>query len=134
LAYSNIDGSSTEAKSTTGIVQTEEKLWLHPPRIGPLKKLEGFPFPEINFPLEEGKTWESSISVVSGFDELNGKVVKSRYAVKSTRGLWEISAESEIEGYNKKHTAIFIFDTNSGFKSMTFFIDNELFVELKEID
>ena len=134
LAYSNTDGSSTEAKSTTGIVQTKERLWLHPPRSGPLKKLEGFPFPEINFPLEEGKTWESSISVVSGFEELNGKVVKSRYTVKSIGDLWEISAKSEIEGYNKNHTAIFIFDMNSGFKSMTFFIDNKLFIEIVEIN
>ena len=134
LAYSSTDGSSTEAKSTTGIVQTEEKLWLHPPRIGPLKKLEGFAFPEINFPIEEGKTWESSISVVSGFEELNGKVVKSQYVVKSIGELWEISTESEIEGYENKHTAIFLFDMNSGFKSMTYFINKELFVEITEIN
>lgn len=134
LGYSSADGSSTEAISKTGIVQTEERLWLHPPRSGPLKKLEGFPFPEINFPLEEGKTWESSISVVSGYNELNGKVVRSSYTAKSIGEFWEISAESEIKGYDKKHTAIFIFDMNSGFKSMTFLIDNKLFVEIIEKD
>ena len=79
-------------------------------------------------------SWESSISVVSGFEELNGKVVKSRYTVKSIGDLWEISSKSEIEGYNKNHTAIFIFDMNSGFKSMFYlFPGGNLFQEMETL-
>ncbi len=37
---------------STGIIENEKKVWLHPPRSGAFALFEYFPFPEIKFPLK----------------------------------------------------------------------------------
>lgn len=37
---------------STGIIENEKKVWLHPPRSGAFTMFEYFPFPEMKFPLK----------------------------------------------------------------------------------
>lgn len=135
-------GSSSKTTSTTGIVQNENKIWLHPPRIGPLELLEAFPFPEVRFPLKPGQTWKSSINVVSGFKELNGKKVISDYIVigdtvtplNSQLRTWEIHARSEIEDDSRSFEVRYQYSPEKGFIWFNYTIDDKPFAQLELVN
>lgn len=138
--YTNhTDGSTSMTTSTTGIVQNENRIWLHPPRIGPLEMLEAFPFPEVRFPLEVGRTWESSINVVSGFKELNGKKVSSVYkvirdSVSVSNGeteIWEIHASAQVEDDPRLFKVKYHFSSDTGFNFFNYTIDEKPFARIK---
>jgi len=140
--FDRTDGSSVAESSTTGVMQNENKVWLHPPRVGSLEFLEAFPFPEVRFPLEIGKTWKNSISVASGFEELNGKTIHSDYEIISDDAgvngpeedeIWEIHAQSFIDGDDRKFEAIYVFHHEDGFIGYTYLIDSVIFAEVKLI-
>lgn len=49
--------------STTGLVENEQNVWLHPIRTGFFKSLETCPFPFVKYPLEAGKKWTDQMII-----------------------------------------------------------------------
>ncbi|PKQ63554.1 hypothetical protein BZG02_09285 [Labilibaculum filiforme] len=43
----------------TGIIENENRIWLHPPRNDQYQIHEYTPFPEVRFPLKVGSKWET---------------------------------------------------------------------------
>jgi len=139
--FSFADGSKVESESHTGLLNSTSRVWLHPPRIGPLEILEAFPFPDIRFPIEVGSEWKNSIKVVSGFAELNGKNIKSNYELISLKPgtsvydtLWEIHAVSTFESSKSKYYAKYLFSKNLGFVNYRYEIDSLFFAEITLVE
>jgi hypothetical protein len=135
--FSFADGSKVESESHTGLLNLTSRVWLHPPRIGPLEILEAFPFPDIRFPIEVRNEWKNSLKVVSGFDELNGKTIKAEYKLNSIKPgtilsdtLWEIHSVSSFEGSKSKYYAKYLFSKNLGFVNYRYEIDTAFFAEI----
>lgn len=49
--------------SSTGVVENDQNIWIHPPRQGFFKCLETCPFPYLKFGLNEGDTWQDKMSI-----------------------------------------------------------------------
>jgi hypothetical protein len=49
--------------ASTGVVENDKNVWLHPPRNGFFKSLETCPFPYIKKGLENEKKWQDSMSI-----------------------------------------------------------------------
>ncbi|MEM9050973.1 MAG: hypothetical protein AAGC47_02870, partial [Bacteroidota bacterium] len=49
--------------SSTGVVENDQNIWIHPPRQGFFKCLETCPFPYLKFGLKEGDTWQDKMSI-----------------------------------------------------------------------
>lgn len=47
----------------TGIIESKERVWLHPPRHDEFLFLEYSPFPEIRFPLTDGNKWKWQLNI-----------------------------------------------------------------------
>lgn len=47
---------------STGILENETRVWLHPPRTDMFSILEYSPFPEIQYPLQIGNKWNWSLT------------------------------------------------------------------------
>jgi hypothetical protein len=129
------DGSSIEAESTTGLLNTNERFWLHPPRIGPLEILEAFPFPDVRFPIYTGKQWSATINVVSGFDELNGKSIKSNYIVREFIVIeqdttWIIDSFSKVPGKDEEYQLNFHYNNKQEITLFDYKIDNNPFITI----
>lgn len=46
---------------STGIIENNHRIWMHPPRFGKFSILEYSPFPEIRFPLNINHKWTNSL-------------------------------------------------------------------------
>jgi hypothetical protein len=49
--------------SSTGLVENDRNIWLHPVRTGFFKSLETCPFPYLQYPLEAKKKWTDQMSI-----------------------------------------------------------------------
>lgn len=76
------DGSTKEVMEITGVVEDNNRIWLHPPRFDYLKFTELTAFPEIKFPINVGKTWASTLHIGAGWGEWKGEKVSSTYEIK----------------------------------------------------
>lgn len=136
--YTAPDGSTISTVSTTGILRTADRVWLHPPRFGPLAELEAFPFPDARFPFEVGKQWKGEIEVVSGFEGLDGKTVESHYEVtkKEPAGvdssfIWTIEASAIIDGGPVGNRVVYQFHSKDGFIKRDYFKGDNAFATLQ---
>ena len=57
---------------------------MHPPRTNQYKFTEVAPFPEIYFPFEIGKSWESNLNIQRGWGEWSDTYGSSEYVVHGT--------------------------------------------------
>ncbi len=67
-----------------GIIQNEERLWLHPLRANQYRFTQYSPFPEVRFPLEEGKQWTGNNPPTAEY----GNTIDCRYEVMS-KGIYQ---------------------------------------------
>ena len=76
--------------STSGIVENERNLWMHPNRDCLFQILELNPFPYIQYPIKKGNTWEWSLSIGSQWGDerwktwTGGIVNKYKYKITDT--------------------------------------------------
>lgn len=49
--------------SSTGLIENDKNIWLHPIREGFFSSLEACPFPCLKFPLKIGNTWQDSMLI-----------------------------------------------------------------------
>ena len=68
-------------KSTTGIIESVERVWMHPFRDNQYTFTEVAPFPSVNLPLEAGKTWSSGLSIYEGWGVWADSRLENSYEV-----------------------------------------------------
>lgn len=66
---------------TTGVIENASKVWMHPMRSNQYIFTEIAPFPEIVFPIEVGKKWESSLDIFKMWGDWNGTTCKWKYKI-----------------------------------------------------
>lgn len=118
----------------TGLIENNDYLFIHPPRIDSLSILEYNPFPLIMFPLRVGKVWSKSLIVSKDwerkdikFGNKNTYEIKNIYKVTNnkifTSNFGEINAyeiNAEGKGNSIKTYAKFIFSPKYGFVRMEY--------------
>ncbi len=76
--------------STSGIVENERNLWMHPMRSRLFRIVEINPFPYIQYPIKKGNTWKWSLSIGSQWGDerwktwTGGIVNKYKYKITDT--------------------------------------------------
>lgn len=72
IAY--LQGPAFDSFSTTGAIENEKNVWIHPIRSGFFNSLETAPFPYIKLPATIGNEWSDQMLIGEGWgDELWGK-------------------------------------------------------------
>jgi len=142
--YIDNRGYTIEDDATTGVVQSDARIWLHPPRYDYFGILENYPFPEIRAPLELKNIWSSKIDVMGGHKDLNGKKVVSHYEIievtknevlQGINGtLVKIDAYAQINNEGEKLQSCFLFHDKIGFVQMVFYEDGKPLIEFKLIE
>lgn len=75
------DSGTKEVFEYTGVVEKQERLWIHPPRSEYVKITELAPFPEVRFPVKQDEEWESSLYIGPGYGDWSGKKVENDYRI-----------------------------------------------------
>lgn len=122
-----------EKIETTGIIENEKKVWLHPPRSGDLALLEYFPFPEIEFPLKcHGKYRRYFIGDVEG----RFKVLRYKITVTCVDGNIDngVGVMGRHAGRGREWHWQAFYDKDRGFTSIGGYLPDERFVSLELID
>ena len=125
------------SSDTTGIIENDKKIWLHPPRHNQYLLMEIAPFPDFRKKSKVGDQYSSITFIGSGFGPWEGKKVKSTYSITNIDkgkedSLWTINAISEVEG--KTNNCEFIFSDKRGFISLSysFFNGDRITMKLKK--
>ncbi len=106
------------AFDTTGVIENDQKTWIHPPRHNQYLMNEIAPFPDVRKKYKVGETYQSILFIGNGFGIWSGKKCKNSYNVISidiaqTDTVWTINSKSEIDG--KVNILIFKFSSVRGF-------------------
>ncbi len=113
---------------TTGIIENEKKIWMHPLRGNEYCFTEVAPFPKIEYPLEQGATWIDHLSIGEGWGDWAGSTVASEYKVigkeaiqllyKSVTEAWRIESNAEAD-FGKSYLTYW-FSPEFGFVKMIY--------------
>jgi len=108
---------------TTGIIENNKKVWIHPPRNNQYTLTEIAPFPDFRKNKNVGDSYSSITFMGKGLGPWNGEKVKCNYSVTTIGkgiedSLWTIKATSEFAG--KINNCEFIFSDIRGFISMSY--------------
>lgn len=114
----NIDGYSINpefqhwsTKTNTGIIETASKTWMHPFRSNQYSFTEVAPFPSVEFPLEKGNTWSTTLEIYEGWGVWANSTLSNSYEVV---GLETISTEfGEFEAWHVSSTTSAEFGTST---------------------
>lgn len=52
-----------------GIIENEEKVWMHPFRFNQYNFTEVAPFPEVQYPLYVGRSWSGNLNIMQGWGD-----------------------------------------------------------------
>jgi len=115
-------------ESVTGIIENEERIWIHPFRSNQFVTNEVAPFPQVRLPLEVGKRWTSRIAMYEGWGDWENKTVYSKYEVVGHEAVttpfanfkqsWKISSASNFD--LGKTQFEYWFDEDYGFVKMNY--------------
>jgi hypothetical protein len=121
---------------TTGIIENDEKIWLHPPRNNQYTLTEIAPFPDFRKNKQVGDSYSSITFMGTGLGPWKGKKVKCNYSITNIGkgiedSIWTIKATSEFKG--KINNCEFIYSDKRGFISMSysFFNGDSMTMKLK---
>lgn len=131
--YFNEKGTIIPITELSGLTEDSSKVFLFPPRNSGFALLELAPFPEVEYPIEVGKTWQDNLtaseewSVATRIPFESTLYFYSTYQIDKKTSLrlpftsasvpvWEVSAESE----SRKGTtySTFYFSESYGFVKM----------------
>ena len=114
--------------NATGVIENVERVWMHPIRVNQYKFTEVAPFPEVFFPLQNGKKWDGGETpIYKGWGEWCGQTVKSKYKIAgkaiflfkgSEISCWVIKSISKCPSGKSK--LITLFNENFGFVKMEY--------------
>lgn len=122
--------------SRTGVVDNTRNIWLHPPRIGPLKILNLSAYPFVKFPIIVGDTWGYNMTIgknwshkdFGGLWKTDTDIFRHHYKVVGESSL-VINGQSlscfQISSVTKskigQSSSLFYFSEKHGFLRMSFF-------------
>lgn len=86
-AYYNFESKPLPFTSRTGVVDNKSNIWLHPPRIGPLKILNLSAYPFVKFPIIMGDTWDCDM------------IIGRNWSHKDFGGLWKTDTDKFMHHY-----------------------------------
>ena len=125
------------SESSTGFVEDESKVWLHPPRTHRFKYITQLaPYPQIQFPLVLGEKITGNINMVGNWGTWNGKstnyelfLTSKEYSSVYQDSLWVL----EGVGYIGKDTASVIhrFSKTKGFVESAYKNNRGEYFEMK---
>ena len=134
-AYRNVSDSLVEEwpyqnSETTGLIENQKMIWMHPPRSDKFSILEYFPFPEINFPVKCGKEYKRAFLGHIDFLEKSG-YVRYKICIHCDGNKTEIigNAHNKLGDWN----AQYIFDNQCGFTKMEYHYNNTI-IKLELVD
>ncbi len=121
-------------ESTSGLIETDSLIWLHPFRGNQYAYTEVAPFPEVKISkLQVGKCWNGGeLSIQFGWGGLKGKVIDNYQVIgnsqiswnnKELRDCWEIKATG-IHNKLGESTVNYIFQKEVGFLTMDYHFYN----------
>ena len=146
--FFNNFGTIIPVTERTGLTEDSSTVFLFPPRNSGFALLELTPFPQVEYPLEEGNTWidnltvstdwsdamridfESALYLYSEYTVSGQEMISSRFG---QRLAWVIDAKAESR--LGETASQFKFDEELGFMEMTFNFLNgsQLTMELAEV-
>lgn len=99
------EGFLFRSDATTGFIENEEKIWLHPPRTHSFKYITQLaPYPQVQFPLVLGDTIKGSINMVGNWGAWNGKstsyelvLTSKEYSAIYQDSLWVLQGRGVLE-------------------------------------
>lgn len=125
-AYRNVSDSLVEKwpyqiSETTGIIENQKMIWMHPPCSDKFSILEYFPFPEIEFPIKCGKKYKRSFLGSIDFLEKFG-YIRYKMHVECDGDIIIISghANNRLGNWILQYT----FNSQNGFTNMKFIYNN----------
>lgn len=128
-------------EETTGIIENEKKLWIHPPRFDDYFEFTEYSaFPEIRRPITIDMSWETQLMLGSYADEETGKNMPVEYNIISidTLNTNPIIRNVEILGKGKSglgtYTCDMVFHEKKGFTQLTYLKKNNEKLIIQLID
>jgi hypothetical protein len=108
---------------TTGFIENENKVWIHPPRNNQYTLTETAPFPDVRKNLNAGDSYSSILFVGAGCGVLTGKKINSTYTISNIRKknedvIWTIQAISVFD--DETNYCKFIYSNKKGFVSVDY--------------
>lgn len=79
--YQNHKYGTVLSHEVGGIIEDSSRIFLHPPRNYQFELLELCPFPQVYFPLSQGKTWTGKLNIPTNWFRFN-KVTNTALTVK----------------------------------------------------
>ena len=140
ITLSESDGDTLT--EVTGVVESSDKIYLHPPRKDFMAFAEIPPQPQISLPLKVGNYSETELKIAKGWGELNGKKIKQSLKVAggdelkmyghSYDSLWLIEGKN-ISHLNElgQYSVTYWFDEKLGFIRMKYTKPDSTIVDLK---
>lgn len=68
-------------ETTTGIIETADRVWMHPFRSNQYTFTEVAPFPEVHLPLSPGQRWSGNLHIHDGWGVWENSVLHDEYEV-----------------------------------------------------
>lgn len=134
---------SWSKEGVEGVVENEEKIWMHPFRANQYSFTEVAPFPKLELPLYVGKTWRSTLSIQNGWGDWansNGsmfyEIVKKEDLVTpfgKIKECWKVMSKSKFKFGESQ--LIFWFSKEYGFVKFDYlnYGDQNLKIELVDV-
>jgi|GEM_PF-4948580 len=132
-------GNVIPFSSKTGLVDNASNIWMHTPRLGPLKALNLFPYPYIKIPITVGEKWSYKMPFDSTWfhqefvsnQTIAASIVHHQYEVVRKTS-WSYQGQSvdaylvHAEGHSEvgKFRAEFVANAHEGFLKMSFIAED----------
>jgi hypothetical protein len=118
---------------STGVLESAETIFLHPPRMKDYAILEFSPFPLVHFPLSVGQEWTWSLDIGTYWAKQAG--IKNFEGLQTFTHLYRVAAKTAF-WYNNKTFDCFVIEANCkskfGESQLVAYFNDELgFVKLK---
>lgn len=137
----NPEISDWSSMETTGIIENEKRIWMHPFRQNQYNFMEVAPFPEVELPLEIGKSWTGKL-IINNWGVWSNSTVSKHYEIVNYEALdlaigkidaWHIKSLAEASFGNSTHN--FWFHPDLGFVKMVIhnYAGQTLEIELIEV-
>ncbi len=101
-----------QEKTTTGIIENEKEVWMHPVRGNQYFITEVAPFPQVKLPLSVGASWTNSLSIHDGWGSWSNSTGNIYYKVVTEEDVITQASDSEIRCYKIEAKARFPFGTS----------------------
>lgn len=94
----------------TGVIETEDQVWMHPFRSNQYIFTEVAAFPSVRLPLEVGNTWNSGLNIYEGWGRWSDTSVNYNYQVLAFETIE--TAFKALEAWHVKSIAVGDFGTS----------------------